>query len=89
MKDGPQAVGKFILGLAHGQVDRQYDKAILELLYLPANFGQHFKRLSAAALYQAQQFAAQSGRAQESNALKIRLLNLYPETQHAKLLRSK
>jgi hypothetical protein len=66
-----------------GDIDRS--KAMLTLLRIPAVYGQAYRDLSAAALYQAAKIAELRGRANDAQKLKEELLRRYPGTYHGAL----
>ena len=87
--NGPQrAVAQYLLGRASGTFDKRFDAGILQLLFIPANYGEQLPHLSAASLFEAAELAQQAGNVAEAELLKSELRNSYPYSQHAKRLPS-
>jgi len=89
LKGAPRAVAQYLLGIAAGAQNQQFDKGMLLLLYIPAVYGSQFRGLSAAALSEAASLARNAGHQFEAESLKAELTRRYPDSQHAQLQQSK
>jgi hypothetical protein len=65
--------------------DLDRSKAILTLLRVPALYGNDYRDLSAAAIYQAAEIAKLRGRATDEQKLREELLRRYPRTYHGRM----
>ncbi len=62
------------------------NQAVLDLLKIPAVFGQQYPALAAAAIYQAANIVSTQGQASECDILRQELMLRYPNSYHARLL---
>lgn len=83
---GPErAVANYLLALQIGDNPDDFDSAILDLLYIPANHGSSLKSLSAAALHQAALISTRGKKIKEADLIKSELLKNYQNTYHGRL----
>jgi hypothetical protein len=70
------------------QID-QYSRVMLELLEIPASYGEMYPALAAAALYQTAQIAKSLEWSQEGQVLEQELLLRFPSTYHARVVKNR
>ncbi len=88
--NGPQrALANYLMALQAGDNPDDFDGAVLDLLYIPANHGVDQPALAAAALHRAAEIATASERFDEAGIFKSELLNRYQNTYHGGLQISK
>ena len=81
---GPErALSNYLIAKQSLQRQEDYDLAILELLYIPANHD-NLPNLSAAALHEAARISRLAGHNQEADTIRGQLLNRYPATYHGR-----
>ncbi len=84
---GPlRATSSYLLARQMSKIQDDYDAVVLDLLQIPANWGDSLKELSAAALYHAALLAGQAGRADEAAIYRSELSNHFKKTHHGKLV---
>ena len=85
MTGSSRALANFLVGMQFSKTKDRYDQAVLELLYIPANFGEQLPGLSAAALYEASQISSRGNRVSESGILRDQLRKQFPNSYFGKL----
>lgn len=67
----------------------QFSRGMLELLEIPASYGETYPALAAAALYQTAQIAKSLEWSQEGQVMEQELLLRFPTTYHARLIKNR
>ncbi len=84
MSGAPRAVANFLVATQRTSNQDDNDQAILDLLYIPANFADQLPSLSAAALHLAANISEASGGPNEAAALRTELREKFPDTFHGR-----
>ena len=80
-----RAAANFALGNRQSIRNDEIDDAVLDLLYIPANYSRQLPELSAAALYRAQEILKKENRFDEAQIVQSKLLADYKNTYHGRL----